>query len=58
MRPNRKVPESAPFWFQSISVCCWLVARMAASYESPLVKRTICLLWRLSGRRWRSALAW
>ncbi len=27
------------------------VARMAASYKSLLVKRTICLLWRLSGRR-------
>jgi len=37
---------------------CRLVGRMAASYTSPLVKRTICLLWRLSGRRWRSALAW
>ena len=22
MRPNRKEPELAPFWFQSLSTCC------------------------------------
>jgi hypothetical protein len=38
MRPNKKEPESAPFWFQSLSICCrphgglQQVARMAASY--------------------------
>jgi len=41
MRPNKKEPDSAPFWFQSISiqVACVVafykkqVARMAASYK-------------------------
>ena len=38
MRPNRKEPESALFWFQSLYHCCDLhygfrhVGRMAASY--------------------------
>ena len=30
MRPNRKKPESATFWFQSLSIH---VARMATSYK-------------------------
>jgi hypothetical protein len=30
MRPNKKEPESAPFWFQNLSP---YVARMAASYN-------------------------
>ncbi len=39
MRPNRKRPESAAFWFQSLCPCCCPhceflhVARMAASYN-------------------------
>jgi hypothetical protein len=38
MRPNRKEPESAVFWFQSLFACCnphygfQHVGRMAASY--------------------------
>ena len=30
MRPNKKEPDSAPFWFQILSRC---VGRMAASYQ-------------------------
>jgi hypothetical protein len=33
MRPNKKEPESAPFWFQSMSI---QVTRMAASYNKPV----------------------
>jgi hypothetical protein len=39
MRPNRKEPESAVFWFQSLFACCnphygfQHVGRMAASYN-------------------------
>ena len=42
MRPNRREPASAPFWFQSLSLIyrphgayTW-VARMAASYNQAV----------------------
>jgi prephenate dehydrogenase len=46
MRPNKKEPESALFWFQSLSlyVACKQVsykrkvARMAASYEEMVAR--------------------
>jgi hypothetical protein len=58
MRPNRKEPESALFWFQSLYHCCdphysfRHVGRMAASHNSKSRARLVpTLIGRLSGKR-------